>query len=134
MTVKFIIPGDPQGKGRHRSTRTGVQYTPKKTQSYENLVKGIYQLECKGIKLDGELKMSIRAYMYIPTSASKKKRASMIAGELRPTKKPDLDNMAKIVADSLNRIAYDDDSQIVEMNVSKFFSENPRVEVEISNL
>jgi Holliday junction resolvase RusA-like endonuclease len=55
----------------------------------------------------------------------------MIDGIIRPIKKPDLDNIAKIIADSLNGVAYRDDSQIVESSVAKFYSDFPRVEVEI---
>ena len=50
-------------------------------------------------------------------------------GIIRPTKKPDLDNIAKAVLDSLNGIAYKDDSQIVSMVVSKKYSNRPRVEI-----
>ena len=49
----------------------------------------------------------------------------------RPTKKPDLDNIIKAIADSLNGIAYKDDAQIVELKSKKFYSDTPRVEVTI---
>ena len=65
----------------------------------------------------------------IPKSMTKKNRQLIEEGKLHPTKKPDLDNVAKIVLDSLNGIAYSDDSQIVKLNVEKHYSENPRVEV-----
>ena len=63
--------------------------------------------------LEGEIELVVRAYKKEPKSVSKKKREAMLKGEIRPTKKPDWDNVGKIVADSLNNIAYDDDSQIV---------------------
>lgn len=34
-------------------------------------------------------------------------------------KKPDVDNLAKIVLDSLNKIAYDDDAQVCRLLVEK---------------
>ena len=40
-----------------------------------------------------------------------------------------LDNIAKAILDSLNGIAYKDDSQIVSMVVSKKYSNRPRVEI-----
>lgn len=46
-------------------------------------------------------------------------------------KKPDFDNIGKIVCDSLNNIAYHDDAQIVDAQVRKFFSDDPRVVVTI---
>ena len=37
--------------------------------------------------------------------------------------------MVKMVADALNQVAYKDDTQIVDCQVRKFFSEEPRIEV-----
>ena len=78
--------------------------------------------------------MRIRAYYSIPASASKKRQAAMEAGEVRPVKKPDADNIIKVVADSLNQIAYRDDADIVSVALEKFYSRQPRIEVEIKTL
>lgn len=134
MEVKFIVLGEPKGKGRPRFNRnTGHAVTPKDTVNYETLVRMEYANQCEDIKFPDKemLDMRIKAFYSIPKSVSKKKRASMLAGELRPTKKPDMDNVIKIIADSLNQIAYRDDTQIVDCQVRKFYSENPRVEVTI---
>ena len=134
MEVKFIVLGEPKGKGRPRFSRnTGHAVTPKDTVNYETLVRMEYANQCEDIKFPDKemLDMRIKAFYSIPKSVSKKKRASMLAGELRPTKKPDMDNVIKIIADSLNQIAYRDDTQIVDCQVRKFYSENPRVEVTI---
>ena len=55
----------------------------------------------------------------------------MIEGVRRPTKKPDIDNVEKIILDALNGIAYDDDKQVVEEASSKLYSDVPRVEIEV---
>jgi len=55
----------------------------------------------------------------------------MITGVIRPTKKPDWDNIGKVIADSLNQIAYRDDAQIVSATVEKLYSLTPQVEVTI---
>lgn len=131
---KFIVPGEPKGKARPRmSTKTGIAYTPKDTIQYENWIRTCY-LEQAGAKLEGQIEATIIAFYSIPKSISKKKRQQMLEGLIRPVKKPDVDNLAKSVLDSLNKIAYDDDSQVVECNVKKFYSDNPRVEVEISQM
>lgn len=75
------------------------------------------------------LHVNIKAYYEVPKSTSKKKREEMLSNIIRPTKKPDFDNIGKIICDSLNFIAYHDDSAIVEAEVSKFYSETPRVDV-----
>lgn len=135
--AKFTVYGEPKGKGRPRfNTKTGHAITPKDTVSYENLVKLEWQTAygTESFPKEAMLDMRIKAYYRIPKSASKKKRAAMLAGEIRPTKKPDMDNVVKIIADSLNNLAYYDDTQIVDCQCRKFYSENPRVEVTIINL
>lgn len=54
---------------------------------------------------------------------------NMLGEAIRPIKKPDVDNVTKIIADSLNNIAYKDDAQIVDSTVRKFYSDMPRVQV-----
>lgn len=137
MEVKFTILGEPKGKGRPRFCRnTGHAITPKDTVNYETLVHMEYVAQCEEFRFpdDAMLDMRIRAYYSIPKSVSKKKRAAMITGEIRPTKKPDMDNVVKIIADSLNQVAYRDDTQIVDCQCRKFYSDNPRVEVMIKTV
>lgn len=136
MKVEFEISGGPVGKGRPRFARAGNYvrtFTPEKTVSYENLVKLMYRTQCRNYRFgdDTPLKMDIVAYYEIPKSASKKKILSMLAGILMPMKKPDFDNIGKVVADSLNSIAYRDDCQIVDGRVRKAYSTHPRVVVTI---
>ena len=134
--ISFTIPGTPQGKARARTVKnkyTGktMSFTPDKSHNYEALIKMIAQKEIKEL-IDGPIKIKIVAAFGMPKSTSKKKEEEMRNGEIRPTKKPDWDNIGKIVCDALNGIAYKDDSQIVNASVSKKYSDNPHVYVEIS--
>ena len=133
--MKIIIPGEAKGKARPRiNTKTGKAYTPKKTVEYENWVKECYCITQEKTKLEGAIKADIKVYMSIPKSTSKKKRQEMLEGKIRPTKKPDVDNIAKVILDSLNSFAYDDDKQIVDCWVEKWYGEEPRVEVTLSEV
>ena len=137
--VKFIILGEPNGKGRPKFDTRGPYVravTPKKTANYEALVKMEYQAQCDGFMFsrDAALGMLVTAYKPIPKSTSKKKRVLMLGDIIRPTKKPDWDNVGKIVCDALNKIAFCDDTQIVDGRVVKRYAEQPRVEVEIWQL
>lgn len=132
MKVKFVVPGDPKGKGRPRFFN-GHATTPEATASYENLIQLYYIQQCgrhpfeKGVPLD----VRIIGYYGIPASESKKKKAMMAAHLLRPIKKPDADNVAKIAMDALNKLAYHDDAQVVDFQFRKFFSVRPRLVVTI---
>jgi len=139
VKIKFTVPGEPQGKGRPKfSTFNGhvTARTPDKTVLYENLVRTMYQYSNPGRRFpDGEmLDLRVIAFYTIPTSASRKRREAMIAGTIRPTKKPDADNILKVVADSLNNIAYHDDAQIVDTQLRKFYSTEPRLEITIQSV
>ena len=120
-TVTFTIIGKPCGKGRPKFSRQGDYvrtYTPEKTVEYENLVR-LAWVQSGGEKLSGTIKATINAYFPIPKSVSKKKRKEMDGAFY--TKKPDCDNIAKIILDALNGIAYDDDSQIACLSVMKLY-------------
>lgn len=112
MTITFTVPGKPQGKGRPRFSR-GRTYTPKKTVEYEALIKRCYLLH-GGVKLEGAVRLRILVLYPIPKKTKAIDRQLMVQGHILPTKKPDGDNIEKAVADALNGVAYDDDSQIVK--------------------
>lgn len=139
MKIEFTIPGEPVAKGRPKFKRQGnfvKTYTPDKTTNYETLVRFLYCEEAKGEQFpaDMQLKITIKAYLSIPKSASKKKQTAMASGAIRPIKRPDTDNIVKAVLDGLNTVAFHDDSQIVEIVAGKWYSNEPRAEVTIEGV
>lgn len=129
--VIFEVIGKVQGKARARTFYNpkigkSQSITPEKTMLYENLIKlSFQQAERKETFFDGEpLEVDITAFFAIPKSASKKKAADMSAGRILPTKKPDADNIAKVICDALNGVAYHDDSQVVKLTVKKTYTKN----------
>jgi len=134
--IRFTVLGEPVGKGRPKfSTQGGFirAVTPKETINYETLVQMEYETQCKGafFPKDVAIGMIVTAYKPIPKSTSKKKAVQMTEDKIRPGKKPDWDNIGKIVCDALNSVAFADDTQIVDGRVVKRYSDQPRVEVEI---
>lgn len=127
MSIFFSIPGKPQGKGRPRFTRTGHAYTPDSTAEYEKRVKLAYK-QAGGGKLNGFISAGILAVFAVPKSYSKARSAAVLNATFA-AKKPDCDNIAKIILDALNGIAYDDDAQVVELHVGKRYGEADRVTV-----
>lgn len=129
--IIFTIPGPPQGKARPRVTRRGITYTPDKTVAYEELTRLRYLQAAGGYRFPDKqaLQVFISAMFDIPKSTSKTKRLKMLSGAIRPTKKPDCDNIAKIICDALGGIAYKDDCQIVDAHVSKYYGITPQVQV-----
>lgn len=145
--IHFTVPGEPTGKGRPRVYTRGYMkdgqiktmshaVTPEKTKNYEDFVRFQYIRESKDFKFDdgAMLDMRIQAFYQIPKSKSKKVQEQMRQKLIRPTKKPDMDNVVKIIADALNNVAYHDDTQIVDVQCRKWYSDEPRVEVTIRQI
>ena len=126
---EFAIYGNPRGKGRPRFYK-GHACTDKATAAYEKMVKTV--LKSRGFeKLDKQpTRVFIKALFPVPVSLSKKKRDELFG--TRYTKKPDADNIAKIILDACSDL-WEDDSQVDYLTVSKNYvakdSDKPRVEV-----
>lgn len=130
---QFTVVGEPRGKGRPRFTKKGHAYTDQNTKDYEKRVAHEYLKYCESYQFPEEsaLNVSVNAFYKIPKSVSKTKRAAMLNGELVPMKKPDIDNVIKIVLDGLQGIAFKDDKVIANVYGRKLYSTIPRVEVKI---
>lgn len=129
----IVVEGTIKGKARPR-VFNGHATTPKDTVTYENWVRLCFQQQ-DGRHINGPVKAVINVYHKIPKSYTKKRIKAIREGLEYPQKKPDADNIAKIILDSLNKIAYDDDSQVVELAVNKLWTEElERVEFELIEL
>lgn len=135
MNIEITIPGKPMAKGRPRMTKYGHTYTPGKTIEYENFVRLAFMEKYKNYDpYDGKIKATIKAVFDIPKSYTKKKRTELLESSNNYVSKPDCDNIAKIILDSLNGIAYKDDSQITILCVSKEYGSQSKVEVRLEKI
>jgi Holliday junction resolvase RusA-like endonuclease len=131
--ITIQLAGHPQGKGRARAFLRGGHighYTPAKTASYEGMIRTA-AMQAIGDRppLDEPIEFELRAVFPVPASWSEKKRRQAIAGDLKPGKKPDLDNIAKAWNDALNGVVYRDDALIVRSVLEKSYGERPLVAV-----
>jgi len=130
----FVVPGEPKGKGRPRFGK-GRTYTPEETVRYEALVRECFGEQC-GYEMpfaeETPVIVNIWAAYGIPESYSKKKAAAARERKIFPTKKPDCDNIIKIICDALNGLAYVDDRQIVSVSCRKVYADEPYVGVYIN--
>lgn len=133
--ISFFIPGDPRGKGRPKFARRGqhVQtYTDDKTAAYENLVTLACRQAMQGRPAyETAVHVAVHATFTVPASASIRKRSAMLCGEMRPIKKPDLDNVLKAVLDGCNQVAFRDDALVVSFTADKRYGAEPGVSVHI---
>ena len=135
VEIKLIVYGDSVAQGRPKATGQGGHirvYDPVKSRNYKEVVR----TEALKLRLEkllcGELEVTVNIYRSVPKSFSKKNNAMALREDIRPITKPDVSNIVKGIEDALNGILWRDDSQIVDLHVSKFYSEIPRVEVFIT--
>lgn len=133
MVYEFEVPSKIIGKGRPRlNTYTGSVYTPTRTKDYESLVEQYFLLKYPRYKtVEGRAKVSIVAYFEVPKSTSKSMKEQMLENSISPTKKPDIDNIIKVVLDSMNKFAFKDDTQITKVDVEKVYGVEEKLCIKI---
>jgi len=128
--ISFTIPGQPKGKARPRMCKSGHVYTPSGTVIYEHRVQAAYLAVAGTVNPRDEIStVEIVAYFAAPKRIHKK-----LIGEndwLPCGSRPDADNVAKIVCDALNKIAWTDDARVATLKISKRYAMRPRVKVSI---
>ena len=127
----FEVPGTPVSKARPRFTRYGSAYTPAATAAYERSVQQWAQLAMLNSKrktTTAPVAVSIHLYFPIPESWSKKKKERAILGEEYPSS-VDIDNCAKALLDGCNGIVFADDSQVIDLHVTKAYGLEPKARV-----
>jgi len=131
--IQFIVPGPPQGKGRAKIVKVGSfrrMATPAKTVAYEGLVAHAAQQAMAGRPpIEGPVLVDMVISYPVPASWSGKKQRMALAGEIRPTTKPDADNVIKAIFDGCNGVVWRDDVQAVGGTWSKVYDATPGVRV-----
>ena len=144
---EFTIKGEPFGKLNMQPMNIGGHaraFNPHKNVEYMGRIIDILDKDPNLISFgkDEEVWICITAYFPIPkqhyryhkrtgTTDLDKTGVLMKEHKIRPTKKPDLDNISKVICDAITkqgRVWYDD-SQITCEVLMKFYDEQPRVEV-----
>jgi len=134
MSIRFTVPGQPQGKGRARFGN-GRTYTPAKTVAYEGLIALAAQQAMEGRELIASpVYLHVTAIFPIPKSWAKKRQAQARSGLSWHTSKPDGDNVLKAVGDGLNGVVWKDDSQVAFSKVMKIYGEAPALDVMVEVL
>lgn len=133
--IRFEVLGQPIAKQRPRVTKSGIAYTPSKTVNYEAIVRYTYQSKYPQQEpILGLIEATIIAVFPVPKSYSNKKTSELLKGHHNYDKKPDCDNLAKIILDALNGIAYKDDSQVTLLHIAKEYGTQPKVIVELKEI
>lgn len=139
--IDFYVMGTPVAMPRPRVVRTPSGKTRTYNSSKSTTYKQMIKIHAKNAMnkahksmTEQPLKMELTFLFKPPKSYSKKKLLAVTKGELRYTKLPDADNLAKTVMDGLNRVLYKDDSQIVELVVKKEYGLEDGLKIKVEEL
>ena len=141
--ITFTVPGVPFPKGRPRvqilqkRSGGGVHYfphvyTPQETIDAERAFLAAAKAHRPARPLTGALRVEILFVLPVAKSIKASEAAARVTGAELPAKKPDIDNMIKLVADALNEIFWRDDAQICDLRARKIYGTDPRTEVRIT--
>lgn len=135
-TLFVCVPGDPVGKQSVRVSMVGGfarKYMPTKTRDYEALCAHEAGLSMGGAPImSGPVELKLQIFLPIPKSWTKRKKEQARLGLIVPTKKPDSSNVLKAVEDGFTGVVWVDDSQVIDHHITKRFSDNPCVMVQVS--
>lgn len=135
--IKLTFDFPPVAQARPRATRFGRGirlYDLEQVHVYKAQLAESAQFMYHGEPLTGPLVVTIKFYRAIQQSETKKRHRLKAQGTIRPTKKPDLDNYIKSTLDGLNGFLWVDDNEIVELHTGKYYSDHPRIEIEVEEL
>ena len=127
--MKITILASPKGKSRPRTVSKGGRtwtYTPSSTTHLENLIRDKVAECAEYFDADVPIKLEATFYLEKPKSVSKKR--------IYPAVRPDFDNLAKLLTDSLEKFVYKNDAQIVDCYIKKRYGFPPRIEVSVEKL
>lgn len=114
----------PFPKERPRLCRNRLVYTPKKTRDYENLIAYEWKRRYKDLILKNAVKLDL-LFCFKKAKSCKK---------TLHTQRPDIDNLEKAILDGLNKTAFVDDCQVVEMKSQKVFSDVDKIVITVTEL
>jgi Holliday junction resolvase RusA-like endonuclease len=137
MIIRLTIPGEAVPQLRPRFARRGnytQTYDPPKSKDYKAYVRALAASVKPDRLIEGAVSVRIRVYRQTPAGWSRKKSMAAWSGEIRPTTKPDIDNLAKGIKDALTGIVWRDDAQVVSLTAEKWYSNQPGAIVEIETV
>lgn len=132
--ITVVLLGNPVPFARMR-TGGGHHFIPDKQRNYSaalRLAAHQEMLHSNMMIFVEPVCVSLRAEMAIPASWSKKKQQAALLGEVRPAGKPDIDNIYKLVADAFNSVVWRDDALVVDVQMRKVYSMQPKIVVTVA--
>jgi Holliday junction resolvase RusA-like endonuclease len=129
LVLSCSIDGEPRGKERARSTRSGRHYTPNKTKSWEHMASIIMRNSYRGEQIKNE------PLLLIVDAVKSRRKSDKVKERFLRRVKPDIDNVIKAVADALEKSGVIKNDALIAQVISTSWhcaiDERPCVEVQL---
>jgi Holliday junction resolvase RusA-like endonuclease len=138
--ITFTVFGVPVPKARARVSaalkKNGRRYTytPERTRKAELDFITQAAIHAPETPFSGPITLSAAFHMPIPKSWPKWRKDEAMEYNIRPTCKPDIDNLVKLTMDAMNGIFWHDDAQIVSISATKCYSDDPRIAIYLKEI
>lgn len=131
--VNIELAGEPIAWARTRISKSGVLFNPTKQRNTAAAFKIVAMAAMQGRPpFDCPVAVSFFAYFPVPASWSGKKQKAALAGNIWPTRRPDLSNLVKLFEDACNGIVFRDDALIVSyLWLKKAYGPSPHISVTV---
>jgi len=142
ITFQLKLPGEPENYVRERYTGRGNRFYNAKEGIMKEIKRKLRALVPPNKKTEIEdliknkdanyyVSLELRFFLKIPTNDSIKDTILKEYNVKRPAIRADLDNYIKLIVDTLHDVIYDDDKRVISINSEKFYSLDPRTEINI---
>ncbi|OMF00275.1 hypothetical protein BK124_11500 [Paenibacillus amylolyticus] len=131
--IEFTVDIAPMGAVRMTQRSKWKDESAQRYLSYKKFI-GTHARKYCSEPLRRAIQAEIHFYHPIPASWTKKRQEAARVGEMMPVVKPDLDNCVKGVFDALNKIAWNDDNQVVSLVTHKHYSDKPRIVIKLKEV
>ena len=129
--IDLIIGDSPKASKSPRKGRFSF-YVPDANTNKKNIRKLIKDQIPEDFEIGlSEVYIDIKCYVKTLSSLSKVDKELAEDEYIRPISKPDVDNYMKTYLDAFNGLLWLDDGQVVDARLRKYYSEEPRVEINI---
>ena len=116
-------------------TRKGFAYTPAATRKYEAHGRLAAQQAMNGRPpIAVPVRAEITVDLPVPQSWSRKRQDAALAGDIRPTTRPDTDNYVKSALDAINAIVVVDDGLVVVLAAEKRYARIAKLTITVTPL
>ncbi len=133
--MKFTIYTRPVGQMRSRATirgRHATVYKAAKQEQREQTLAALMIEHKPQAPLDGPVLLYVNAVFACPASKPKKWKFEALTGRIRPTTKPDADNIAKHIKDVMTQLQFwHDDKQVAELVVRKWYGTRDHIDIDV---